>query len=135
MLAAREREIKRKEMLKELHLGNSIITINYCFDKIAKLICPDLDLNFAKQLFRGAIRPDIVIYQDKESCSYEELFSDYVKFYKVSDDKDNIILNYIDDFCSNLSHPEQKANRTKITIIKINVFFIALSSFLYLHHL
>ena len=100
MLAAREREIKRKEMLKELHLGNSIITINYCFDKIAKLICPDLDLNFAKQLFRGAIRPDIVIYQDKESCSYEELFSDYVKFYKVSEDKDNIILNYIDDFCS-----------------------------------
>ena len=35
-----------------------------------------------------------------ESCSYEELFSDNVKFYKVSDEKDNIISNYIDDFVS-----------------------------------
>ena len=100
MLAAREREIKRKDMLKELHLGNSIITLNYCFDKIAKLICPDLDLSFAKQLFRGAIRPDIVIYQDKESCSYQELFSDYSFFHKVDDDKENMILNYVDDLCT-----------------------------------
>lgn len=96
MLLARERELKRKEMLQELHNGNNIITINYCFDKISKLLNPELDLNFAKQLFRGAIRPDAVIVQDKDN-NLEELFSEYPIFQKVDDDKENIIGNYIED--------------------------------------
>ena len=76
MLLARERELKRKEMLQELHNGNNIIAINYCFDKISKLLNPELDLTFAKQLFRGAIRPDAVIVQNKDN-NLEDLFSEY----------------------------------------------------------
>ena len=96
MLSARDRELKRKEILKELSNGNNIITINYCFYKIAKFLKQENDFNFPKQLFRGAIRPDIVIFQNQE-YNYNEIFQDYPIFYKVNDDKENIITNYIDD--------------------------------------
>ena len=98
MLIARERELKRKDMLQELNNGNNIISINYCFDKISQLLNPDLDLNFAKQLFRGAIRPDIVIVQEKENNNLDEIFTDYAfMFKKVNNEKKNILINYVDD--------------------------------------
>ena len=98
MLIARERELKRKDMLQELNNGNNIISINYCFDKISQLLNPDLDLDFAKQLFRGAIRPDIVIVQEKENNNLDEIFTDYAfMFKKVNNEKKNILINYVDD--------------------------------------
>ena len=98
MLIARERELKRKDMLQELNNGNNIISINYCFDKISQLLNPDLDLNFAKQLFRGAIRPDIVIVREKENNNLDEIFTDYAfMFKKVNNEKKNILINYVDD--------------------------------------
>ena len=98
MLAARERELKRKDMLRELlFTGNNIISINYCFDKISKFLKEETDFSFAKQLFAGAIRPDIIIYREKDN-NYKELFADYsFLFYNVNNEKENIIINYIDD--------------------------------------
>ena len=97
MLSARDRELKRKEMLEELNNGNNIITINYCFYKIAIFLKQQSDKNFAKQLFRGAIRPDIVICQNDDN-NYNELLSEYPNIlFKVDDDKENIISNFIDD--------------------------------------
>ena len=97
MLIARERELKRKDMLQELNNGNNIISINYCFDKISQLLNPDLDLNFAKQLFRGANRPDIVIVQEKENNNLDDIYRLCFIFKKVNNEKKNILINYVDD--------------------------------------
>ena len=96
MLSARDRELKRKDMLKELSNGNNIITINYCFYKISQFLKQENDLNFAKQLFKGAIRPDFIIIQDHDN-NYKELISDYPIIHKVDDNKESYISNYIDE--------------------------------------
>ena len=96
MLTARERELRRKEMLQELGNGTNIITINYCFSKFSKFLQVESDINFAKQLFRGLIRPDIVIFQKSED-EWKELFTEYNIFHKVNDEKENLISNYKDE--------------------------------------
>ncbi len=96
MLTAREREFKRKDMLQELTNGNNIIAINYCFFKIANFLKNEQDLNFAKQLFRGAIRPDVVIYHNVDN-NFEGLFSDYTKFHRIDEDKENILSENVDE--------------------------------------
>lgn len=96
MLSARDRELKRKEMLLELNNGNNIITINYCFYKIAIFLKQQSDINFAKQLFRGSIRPDIVICQNDEN-NYNELIDKYPVIFKVDDEKENILSNFVND--------------------------------------
>ena len=50
------------KILEGLFLGHNIITFNYCFEKIINALNEDLDINFAKRLFKGMIRPDVVIY-------------------------------------------------------------------------
>ena len=93
MLSAHSRELKRMEMLEALMSGNNIITINYCFDGIFKVLNEDLDINFAKKLFRGMIRPDIVIYHNCPKNS-DEFFGEYKmikKFEKNIDDNNNTI--------------------------------------------
>ena len=96
MLAAREREFKRKEMLKDLTNGTNIIAMNYCFFKISTFYENEPDINFAKQLFRGSIRPDIVLCKNTES-NFTALFSDEIKFYEIENAKDNILSENIDE--------------------------------------
>ena len=95
MLAARARELKRKEMLQELTNGNNIIAINYCFFKITQFLKNEQDFDFAKELFRGAIRPDVVIYKNKEN-NFEDLFFEYSKFYDIGE-KENILSENIEE--------------------------------------
>ena len=97
MLSAHSRELKRMEMLEELTSGNNIITINYCFDKILKALNDDLDINFAKKLFRGMIRPDIVIYHNCPQNS-DEFFGEYkmIKKFEKNSDNNNRNNNSID---------------------------------------
>ena len=95
MLTARERELKRKKMLQELTNGNNIIAINYCFFKISNFLKYEQDINYAKELFRGAIRPDVVIYKNKEN-NFEELFSEYSKFNDIGE-KENILSENVDE--------------------------------------
>ena len=112
MLTARERELKRKEMLQELGNGVNIITINYCFSKFSKFIQLEPDITFAKQLFRGLIRPDIVIYQKSEN-DWKEFFTEYSIFHKVSEDKENIISNYIDEMIQLYQNTKKSYQNTK----------------------
>ena len=93
MLSAHSRELKRNEILEELSKGNNIITINYCYSKIINSLSEKLDINFAKRLFRGMIRPDVVIYH-KCQQNLKELFNEYkiIKNYMI--DRDNILEKY-----------------------------------------
>ena len=94
MISAHSRELKRREILEELALGYNIISINYCFEKIIKALNKDLDINFAKRLFRGIIRPDIVIYHRCEK-NLEEIFSKYKMIIKnYVNERENIIEKY-----------------------------------------
>ena len=94
MLSAHSRELKRREILEELTLAYNIISINYCFEKIIKALNKDLDINFAKRLFRGIIRPDIVIYHRCEK-NLEEIFSKYKMIIKnYVNERENIIEKY-----------------------------------------
>ena len=90
MLLTHCRELKRMEMLEELNSGNNIVTINYCFDKILKALNADLDINFAKKLFRRMIRPDIVIYHNCPKNS-DDFFGEYkmIKKFEKNIDTDN----------------------------------------------
>ena len=104
MLSAHSRELKRMEMLEELTSGNNIITINYCFDKILKALNDDLDINFAKKLFRGMIRPDIVIYHNCPQNS-DEFFGEYkmIKKFEKNSDNNNTNNNSIDIYEKEIS--------------------------------
>jgi hypothetical protein len=93
MLTAHSRELKRIEMLEDLSLGYNIITINYCFEKIIKALNEDLDINFAKRLFRGMIRPDVVIYHKCEK-NLEEIFGEYKMIKNYVNNRENIIEKY-----------------------------------------
>ena len=93
MLSARSRELKHNEILEELFSGNNIITINYCFEKIINALNEDLDINFAKRLFKGMIRPDIIIYH-KSQKNLDKIFGDYRYIKKCNKDTENIIEKY-----------------------------------------
>ena len=93
MLSANSRELKRTEMLEDLTLGYNIIAINYCFDKILKALNEDLDINFAKRLFRGMIRPDVVIYHKCEK-NLVEIFGEYKIIKNYVNNRENIIEKY-----------------------------------------
>lgn len=67
MLYAMERWKKREEILKEIDRGVSVIIINYCFKEISEAVCEDLDLQWGKTHYTGLIRPDKVIYFDKQN--------------------------------------------------------------------
>ena len=92
MLEAGEIESKRKDLLRLIYIGCNIITINYCFDKITKSLGRGTDLNFAKKLFRGNIRPDIIISYNNDKI--KEVFNDYQHFiYEFKNDKEISINN------------------------------------------
>ena len=93
MLSAHSRELKRTVMLEDLSLGYNIIAINYCFEKILKALNEDLDINFAKRLFRGMIRPDIIIYHKCEK-NLEEIFGEYKMIKNFVNNEENIIEKY-----------------------------------------
>ena len=98
MLYAHLRELKRTEMLDNLNNGYNIITLNYCYDKIIKSLNEDLDLNFAKHLFKGLIRPDFVLfYQGKNIDNFFE-----TKNFKniENNNKKGIFTEYEDDIIS-----------------------------------
>ena len=96
MLTAYSRELKRTEMLEGLIHGHNIITINFCFDKIIKALNEDLDINFAKRLFKGMIRPDVVIYHNCEK-NLDDIFHEYKMINNYKNDRENIIEKYEDE--------------------------------------
>ena len=93
MLTAYSREIKRTEILEELFLGHNIITFNFCFEKIINALNEDLDINFAKRLFKGMIRPDVVIFHNCEK-NLEDIFHEYKMINNYKNDRENIIEKY-----------------------------------------
>ena len=96
MLTAYSREIKRTEILEGLFLGHNIITFNYCFEKIINSLNEDLDINFAKRLFKGMIRPDVVIYHNCEK-NLDDIFHEYKMINNYKNDRENIIEKYEDE--------------------------------------
>ena len=96
MLTAYSRELKRTEMLEGLIHGHNIITINFCFEKIIKALNEDLDINFAKRLFKGMIRPDVVIYHNCEK-NLDDIFHEYKMINNYKNDRENIIEKYEDE--------------------------------------
>ena len=86
MLYAHSRELKRTEMLNELRSGNNIIAFNYCYEKILKSINDDLDINFAKSLFKGLIRPDYVVFYNAKNIENFNFFE--YKNYKNFENND-----------------------------------------------
>ena len=93
MLTAYSREIKRTEILEGLFLGHNIITFNYCFEKIINALNEDLDINFAKRLFKGMIRPDVVIFHNCEK-NLEDIFHECKMINNYKNDRENIIEKY-----------------------------------------
>ena len=93
MLTAYSREIKRTEILEGLFLGHNIITFNYCFEKIINSLNEDLDINFAKRLFKGMIRPDVIIFHNCEK-NLQDIFHEYKMINNYKNDRENIIEKY-----------------------------------------